>query len=103
MTVRHTIRIENCGDRFTCPEGEGVLQAMEKQGRCSIPVGCRSGGCGRCRVEVTDGDFKAGPMSRRHVPEGEASQGLALACRIYPRSDLTIRLATPAFRTVVEK
>ncbi|PWR17513.1 2Fe-2S iron-sulfur cluster binding domain-containing protein [Zavarzinia aquatilis] len=103
MTVRHTIRVENCGDHFTCPEGEGVLQAMEKQGRSSIPVGCRSGGCGRCRVEVTDGAFKAGPMSRRHVSEAEGGQALVLACRIYPRSDLTIRLATPAFRTAVEK
>ncbi|PWR17953.1 2Fe-2S iron-sulfur cluster binding domain-containing protein [Zavarzinia compransoris] len=93
MTSHHRIEIENCGTHFRCPENEGVLQAMERQGRRAIPVGCRNGGCGLCLVLVTAGDFKAGPMSRRHVPCGEPA-GLALACRVYPQTDLRVRLAT---------
>jgi len=94
MSPAHTVEIEDCGTRFHCPESEGVLQAMERQGRRAIPVGCRNGGCGLCLVRVTQGDFKAGPMSRRHVPPGRCAEGLALACRVYPQSDLKVRLAT---------
>ncbi|MCW0182657.1 2Fe-2S iron-sulfur cluster binding domain-containing protein [Zavarzinia sp.] len=93
MTVHHTIEIEDCGSTFRCPESEGLLQAMERQGRRAIPVGCRNGGCGRCLVRVTQGAFRTGPMSCRHVPPGQCAGGLALACRIYPQSDLKVRLA----------
>ncbi|MCF4165743.1 2Fe-2S iron-sulfur cluster binding domain-containing protein [Zavarzinia compransoris] len=100
MAVHHTIEVEDCGTRFRCPAGEGLLQAMERLGARSIPVGCRNGGCGLCLVRVTQGAFKAGPMSCRHVPPGHTDLGLALACRIYPQSDLRVRLATDLDRQV---
>eukprot|EP01012_Entosiphon_sulcatum_P001936 TRINITY_DN103734_c0_g1_i1.p3 TRINITY_DN103734_c0_g1~~TRINITY_DN103734_c0_g1_i1.p3 ORF type:complete len:113 (-),score=5.26 TRINITY_DN103734_c0_g1_i1:18-356(-) len=103
MTTHHTIEIEDCGTRFRCPESEGLLQAMERQGRLAIPVGCRNGGCGRCLVRVTQGDFQTGPMSCRHVPPGHVGQGLALACRIYPRSDLKVRLASEIDREATKQ
>ena len=98
MVEPHTIEMEDCGTQFRCPEGEGVLQAMERQGRRAIPVGCRNGGCGLCLVKITEGQFRAGPMSRRHVPAEHSEQGFALACRVYPQSDLRLRLATTSDR-----
>ena len=38
-----------------CDEEQNVLAAMERLGRKGIPVGCRGGGCGVCRVQVTYG------------------------------------------------
>ncbi|RJF88859.1 ferredoxin [Oleomonas cavernae] len=102
MVARYIIEIEDCGRRFPCPEDEGVLQAMERQGWQAIPVGCRNGGCGRCLIRVICGAFRTGLMSRRHVSEGQGAQGLALACRLYPQSDLTVRLATPHDRAATE-
>ncbi len=78
------------GQSFRCAEGQSVLRAMEAQGKRCIPVGCRGGGCGLCRVRVLSGAYRSGRMSCHHVPPGLASQGLALACQVFPQSDLSI-------------
>lgn len=67
--------------------GESLLQAIERCGLHCIQVGCRSGGCGVCRIRTLSGDFKFGPMSARFVPPLERAQGWALACRTYPLTD----------------
>lgn len=81
---------QSSGSRFACAGEHSVLQAMERQGRRCLPVGCRSGGCGLCKVRVLQGDYRCGPMSSRHVPAEARDAGEALACRLYPLSDLTI-------------
>ena len=65
---------------------------MEKLGRRGIPVGCRNGGCGVCKVLVLDGSCERRVMSRAHVGLDEEAQGYALACRITPTSDLSVRV-----------
>ena len=82
---------------------ERVLTALERAqgfGRLKnlprrLPVGCRRGGCGICRVHVTSGRFRSDVMSRAHVSEADEAAGIVLACCIYPLSDLVLRLATP--------
>ncbi len=83
---------------FACAPGETVLAAMQRAGARPVPVGCRGGGCGVCRVQVIDGDYRAGPMSRAHVSLADRARGL-LACRVYPLSNLTLR---PARRQTVQ-
>jgi ferredoxin len=83
------------GDGFRCGPDERVLLAMERQGRTDIPVGCRGGGCGICRVQVVQGRYRTGPMSRRHVTAEDAGNGYALACRLYAQDDLVL-LRSPA-------
>jgi ferredoxin len=78
------------GQSFRCAEGQSVLQAMEAQGKRCVPVGCRGGGCGLCKVRVLDGHYRRGRMSCHHVPPEMAGQGLALACQVFPQSDLSI-------------
>jgi len=75
------------------PEGSSLLAALERAGRRDVPVGCRNGGCGVCKVQVLEGDYRCGPMSRRHVAADQQDQGFALACRLYPISDLAFRPA----------
>jgi ferredoxin len=84
VTFRHT------GAWFRCRPDERVLLAMQRQGRTDIPVGCRGGGCGVCRIQVLEGTYRTGPMSRRHVSAEDATEGCALACRLYATGDLVL-------------
>ncbi len=93
MGDRFTVTVEDSGAHFSCPDGERVLIAMERQGRKHIPIGCRGGGCGTCRVFVAHGRYRTRKMSRAQVSEAEEQAGYALACRLIPESNLVLRLA----------
>lgn len=89
---RFQVRIEDTGETYRCDEHNTVLSGMEGLGRRSIPVGCRGGGCGVCKVQITQGQVRRKVMSREHVTVEEEAAGLALACRIHPCSDLSLRV-----------
>tara|TARA_R110000796_G_scaffold169508_2_gene286359 strand:+ start:19387 stop:19626 length:240 start_codon:yes stop_codon:yes gene_type:complete len=76
---------------------------MEHAGGNCVPVGCRGGGCGLCKVQVLRGEYQCGPMSSKHVSESALACGEVLACRIYPRSDLTIERRTPKATVVTQQ
>lgn len=100
------IHIDNCDDSFPCNEGADVLRAMECLGRKGIPVGCRGGGCGVCKVQVLDGRYRTGAMSRACVTADEEAQGYALACKLIPEGDLTLRVVgkmSRSFQTALGK
>lgn len=88
-----TVVVEDNGHELTCGPDDTVLVAMERAGLKAIPVGCRGGGCGACRVQVVAGKYRLGKMSRAHVTTDEERQGFALACRLFPESDLRLRCA----------
>lgn len=88
----HEITIESTGERFRCAEDVNVLAAMERARCHGIPVGCRNGGCGACKVRVTAGPFHAGKMNRAVVSAEEQSQGCVLACKTYPRGDIHVQV-----------
>lgn len=71
---------------------DSVLVASEKSMSNAIPIGCRGGGCGLCKIKVSSGKYLSNRMSKAHITEREALQGYALACRIYPLSDLKIEI-----------
>lgn len=84
------IDLHDTGDRYTCRSDQTVLAAMEALGRRGIPVGCRGGGCGICKVRVTHGDYQAQKMSLGVVAADEQAAGVVLACRVRPTSDLKL-------------
>lgn len=86
----YVIGVEGCEKVALCRETEPVLTGLQRQGIASVPVGCRGGGCGVCKVRVVRGRYKVGKMSRRHISEEEERSGFALACRLYPESPLTL-------------
>ncbi len=93
--VAYIITIAGQDGAFACPTTERVLLAMERSGRKMIPVGCRGGGCGFCKVRVLGGRYHTGRMSSAHISESEQATGYALACRIYPESDLLLQVIGP--------
>ena len=93
----HRIAIVGSSDggsatEFTARPDEHLLAGMERLGRRGIPVGCRGGGCGVCKVQVLEGRVRRLKMSRDCVSREDEAQGQALACRIHAESDLRIRV-----------
>lgn len=89
---QHAVTIVDTGEVFACADGESVLHGLARTGRRGIPVGCRGGGCGVCKVEVVAGAYDKQVMSRAHVSVEEEAGGRVLACRIRPRDDLEVRV-----------
>lgn len=87
-----TITIEDSGQAYRCSERQSLLAGMEALGKKGIPVGCRGGGCGVCKVEIVAGAYQKGVMSRDHVSVEDECGGRVLACRTTPESDLTLRV-----------
>lgn len=76
-------------------DGALLIAAFVGQLHAAIPVGCRGGGCGVCRVQVIEGEYEAKRMSRRFVTEEEARGGVVLACRMVVTGDVTVRCCPP--------
>ncbi len=92
--VSYEIRFQDTAgalcEPFECRPAETVLAAMERQQVARVPVGCRGGGCGVCKVRILKGEYRIGKMSRSKVSEVEERTGCALACRLYPESSLVL-------------
>ncbi|ACO77112.1 ferredoxin, XylT [Azotobacter vinelandii CA] len=103
MSRPHRILEQVSGEVVEVRPGESLLCAMERQGKRCIPVGCRGGGCGICKVRIVSGRFDYGLMSCSHVDIDQRSQGLALACRLFPLSDSEIRACGKPGHAVPQK
>lgn len=88
----HAVTIVDTGEVFACGGGESVLHGLARTGKRGIPVGCRGGGCGVCKVEVVAGHYDKQLMSRAHVSAQDELDGRVLACRITPRDDLAVKV-----------
>lgn len=100
MPTYHTVTIADTGESYRCLDERSVLKGMEALGRKGIPVGCRSGGCGVCKVQVEDGSYTRRVMSRAHVSEEDEAAGRVLSCCIKPTSDLRVSVLGPMKKTV---
>jgi len=89
---RHQIFVKSAGEEFQCSEDQHLLMAMKAVGKSCIPSGCHGGGCGICKIKILEGDVEQKVMSRKHVNEREQQQGIALACRVFPRSTVTLKI-----------
>lgn len=90
MGHRHAVSIRNTAETYACDPGQTLLGGMELLGRRGIPVGCRGGGCGVCKVRIDSGEVRTEKMSRQHVSAEEQARGVVLACRAYPCSDVQL-------------
>ena len=91
MTDLYTIRIldRSSGESYTLqvPQDRYILQSAEKQG-VELPFSCRNGACTTCAVRVLSGEI-AQPEAIGLSLELQ-SQGYALLCVSYARSDLEV-------------
>lgn len=85
------VYVADAARSFSCRADQTVLAAMSGAGQACVQVGCRSGGCGVCRVQVLAGEYTCGTMSHAQVCADDRARGLALACQLYPQTDLRLR------------
>lgn len=97
------ITVNETQEVFSCPDDKSVLEGMVRLGRRGIPLGCRGGACGVCKVEVLSGRYAQKPMSRCHVDADDEREGRVLACRITPSTDLEIRVLGHMKRAVLDQ
>jgi len=90
--IYFNVLIEETGESFRCSPNESLLVGMERLGKKGIPVGCRGGGCGVCKVEITSGNYVKRVMSREYVSVDDEAAGRVLACRVKPASDITLKV-----------
>ncbi len=88
--MHHDVTIRGVSQTFSCRETESVLAAAIGAGGSPLPVGCRGGGCGVCRVQVLEGQYQTHAMSSEQVSETDQEQGIALACQLFARSALIL-------------
>lgn len=88
----YTITIAETGETYRCADYRSILEGMEALAKKGIPVGCRGGGCGVCKVEILSGTYSRRVMSREYVSEEDEAAGRVLACRVRPTSDITLRV-----------
>ena len=85
------ITIEDNQEVFNCKADQNILAAMNSLGRKGIPSGCRSGGCGICRIQIVgEASYQVGKMSRTEVSEEDEANGICLACKVTPQSDMVV-------------
>ena len=99
---RYEVHIENTREAYGCAGDRTLLGGMEALARKGIPVGCRGGGCGVCKVRIEAGSVRTDKMSRAHVSAEEEAQGYVLACRAYPTSDVRLS-AVEKFARCIER
>lgn len=87
-----TVTIEDTGETYRSSDQRTVLEGMAALGKKGIPVGCRGGGCGVCKIEVLSGTYRKRVMSRAHVSVEDEESQRVLACRIWPTSDLRLKV-----------
>ena len=92
LTQKFSVLIEDSGETVLCDARDNVLRAMEALGRRGIPVGCRGGGCGVCKVQVLDGVYHTRKMSRACISEEEEARGVVLACKLFLESGLRVKV-----------
>ncbi|MCS0631253.1 2Fe-2S iron-sulfur cluster-binding protein [Telluria mixta] len=89
----YLVRFQDTDETVACRADESVLAALVRTGKKGVPVGCRGGGCGICKVTVRSGRFaKLKPMSRNRVSEADELAHNVLACCICPQSDIEVRV-----------
>ncbi len=78
---------------YEVKENESVLDTLERNSVTDLFIGCRRGGCGKCRIKVLSGEYIAiRKMNREHISSEDESHNIVLACCIRAVSDLKIEI-----------
>lgn len=83
---------------IACRDDEDVITAALRQGYLLLSD-CREGSCSTCRGFLVDGDYdELLPHSPHALTDAEEEDGLILACRLRPATDLMVDFDYPVDR-----
>lgn len=83
------ITMKHWGATVHGKRGQTILDAALAAG-VPYPHGCRSGECGECKSDLCAGEVLMEGYDSRTLTDAERHAGLVLACRAYPRGDVTV-------------
>ena len=69
-------------------DNQQLLLEQAEQAGITIPYSCRGGKCGRCKVQLVEGEVVT--LSNEALNNEEVEQGYVLACSCIPLSDITL-------------
>ena len=96
MPFTIALNFEDGVTRFVSPrDGETVCDAAYRSG-INIPMDCRDGVCGTCKVKVEGGSFTSGDYIEDALTEEAAAEGYGLGCQMRATSDLVLSVAASA-------
>lgn len=99
-----SITIAETDECFSTLKSESVLEGMRRLGKRGIPLGCRSGGCSVCKIQVLSGEyFQYRPMSAEYISKEDLENSCVLACCIKPLSDLKVKVIGKMHKNVCAK
>lgn len=88
MTIKR-VDIRQVQTSLEVLDGQTILEAALAAG-IAYPHGCRSGRCGSCKSRLIEGEVELLPHSRFALSEAERAEGMILACRALPRTDVVV-------------
>ncbi|WP_176451817.1 2Fe-2S iron-sulfur cluster-binding protein [Enemella dayhoffiae] len=92
------LTVDPNGVEVPVAEGETVMAALNKNGYTYL-LGCRRGGCGICKVQVTEGEIEHNrPVAESALSLEERDENVCLGCRAVPQGDIRITLMKSALR-----
>ena len=91
MRDRTSITLQPLGVTVEARRGETVLDALLRN-RLRVFHGCTRGGCGACRLRLTEGAVTFGRYSKGALDDEERARGLFLSCICVPDGDIVISL-----------
>lgn len=84
-------RISFNNQAYVCSEDSNLLKAARSQ-MVKVPYACANGGCGLCKVKVTNGNYKMDKYSKAALTDEERSNHYILLCKTHPLSHLETEL-----------
>jgi len=101
-TERFCITIVDTNEKYMCSTTDHLLKGMRVIGKRGIPSGCHGGGCGVCKVQIVEGNVGTISMSRAYVSPKEEDKGVVLACRAFPKTDVSLKVIGKLSRNILK-
>lgn len=98
----YCITILNTKEEYLCSNNNHLLKGMNSIVKCGIPSGCHGGGCGVCKIQIVEGDVSKLIMSRKHISEDEEAKNIVLACCVYPKSNISLKVIGKLSRNILK-
>ncbi len=89
MTGEKIVELRSVRRSIAVPDGRTLLDAALDQG-IAYPHGCRSGRCASGKSRLIAGEVDFLDHTRIAVSDEEKTRGFILACRTWPRTELTV-------------
>ena len=84
-----------------CNADEPVADAAYRA-KVNIPLDCRDGACGTCKSFCESGQYEMIDYVEDAMTEEEAEQGFVLTCKMRPKSDCVVKIASTSAACKIE-